>query len=72
MVPIFTDGEIFGKSNSKPVNLMPKVDKILEFIMSAKIREHLEKYSLITFSQQGFLYGFSCLTILLSFYSKII
>ena len=43
----------------------------MESIIAKNIREHLERHKLIRESQHGFMKGKSCLTNLLSFYSKV-
>ena len=58
-------------SNYRPVSLTSIVGKLLESIIPNKIREHLEKFSLINDSQHGLSKGRSCLTNLLTFYRNV-
>ena len=58
-------------SSYRPVSLISIVSKLLESIIANKIREHLEKFSLINDSQHGFSKGRSCLTNLLTFYRNV-
>ena len=71
VVPIFKKGDKTVASNYRPVSLTSVVGKIMESIITKNIREHLDKHNLINQSQHGFMKGKSCLTNLLSFYSKV-
>ena len=71
VVPIFKKGDKTLASNYRPVSLTSIVGKIMESIIAKNIREHLERHKLIRESQHGFMKGKSCLTNLLSFYSKV-
>ena len=71
VIPIFKKGDKSDPSNYRPISLTSIVGKLLESIIAGKIRDHLEKYSLINPSQHGFLKGRSCLTNLLSFFSRV-
>ena len=71
VVPIFKKGNRALTSNYRPVSLTSVIGKLLESIMSNKIREHLDCHNLIKDSQHGFTKGKSCLTNLLSFYRNV-
>ena len=71
VVPIFKKGDKSLTANYRPVSLTSIVGKILESVIARNIRNHLERHNLINESQHGFTKGKSCLTNLLSFYSKV-
>ena len=57
VVPIFKKRNRGLMSNYRPISLTSIVNKLLESIIANKIREHLEKFSLINDSQHGFSKG---------------
>ncbi|MDJ0596593.1 MAG: reverse transcriptase family protein [Pleurocapsa sp. MO_226.B13] len=71
VVPIFKKGDKAATGNYRPISLTSTVGKILESIITKKIREHLDRHDLINDTQHGFMKGKSCLTNLLSFYSEV-
>ena len=71
IVPIFKKGNKALLSNYRPVSLTSIVGTLLESIIANKIREHLEKFSLIKDLQHGLSKGRSCLTNLLTFYRNV-
>ena len=71
VVPIFKKGDKTLTANYRPVSLTSIVGKMMESVIAKNIREHLERHKLINESQHGFTKGRSCLTNLLSFYSKV-
>ena len=71
VIPIFKKGDKTNMSNYRPVSLTSVVGKMMESIIARNIRDHLDKHKLIKESQHGFSKGKSCLTNLLSFYSKV-
>ena len=55
IAPVFKKGAKSEASNYRPVSLMCVVCKLLEHIITAHIRSHLETYGLIYSNQHGFM-----------------
>ena len=72
IVPIYKGGDSENALNYRPVSLISLVAKICENIIRTKWIVHLERNKLITPRQFGFREGTSCVTNLLSFYSRVI
>ncbi|KAK8738331.1 hypothetical protein OTU49_017424, partial [Cherax quadricarinatus] len=70
VIPIFKTRDKSLPSNYRPISLTSIVGKLLESIIAEIIRSHLDKHSLINDTQHGFTRGRSCLTNLLTFFSK--
>lgn len=71
IVPIFKKGDKTNLQNYRRISLTSVLSKILETVVANKMSDHLEKHDLIRKTQHGFIKGRSCLTILLSFYSRV-
>ncbi len=72
VTPILKKGDKSATSNYRPISLTSVVGKMLESIIARGIWGHLKKHNLIHDSQHGFMKGKSCLTNLLSFYTRVI
>uniref|UniRef100_A0A670HT18 Reverse transcriptase domain-containing protein n=1 Tax=Podarcis muralis TaxID=64176 RepID=A0A670HT18_PODMU len=71
VVPIFKNGKREDPNNYRPVSLTSIPGKILEQIIKQTVCEHLERNTVITNSQHGFLKNKSCQTNLISFFDRI-
>ncbi|KAK8741933.1 hypothetical protein OTU49_002018 [Cherax quadricarinatus] len=71
VIPIFKTGDRSLASNYRPISLTSIVGKFMESIIAEAVRSHLEKHKLINESQHGFTKGRSCLTNLLTFFTKV-
>jgi len=49
-------------SQFKPINILPKFEKVLELIVKKQLDKYLESNNIITEHQLGFRKGFSCET----------
>ena len=67
VISIFKKSDKSVMCNYRLISLTSVIDKMLESIMSKKVRDHLELHQLITDSQYGFTKDKSYLTKLLSF-----
>ena len=72
IVPIYKGGKKTDPLNYRPVSLTSVVGKICEIIIKEKWVEYLENKEIIKNSQYGFRKGRSCVTNLLSFYTRVI
>ncbi len=72
IVPIFKGGNREKPLNYRPVSLLSILMKILESFVRDKWVEYLEKENIITDQQFGFREGRSCVSNLLSFYSRVV
>ena len=71
IVPLYKKGSKQDPLNYRPVSLTSVVCKILERIIRKQWVDHLERKELISQKQFGFRKGRSCVTNLLSFYTRI-
>ena len=72
IVPIYKGGKKTEPQNYRPVSLTSVVGKICEIIIKEKWVEYLEKNEIINNCQFGFRKERSCVTNLLSFYTRVI
>ncbi|MCP3680519.1 MAG: hypothetical protein GY782_09830, partial [Gammaproteobacteria bacterium] len=72
IVPIYKGGNIENPLNYRPVSLTSVMCKICEGIIKDDWIRYLESTNRITNAQSGFRKGKSCVTNLLSFYSRVI
>ena len=72
VVPLFKKGNSEKPGNYRAVSLTLMVCKLLERFLKDRIYEYLEKYSLLTDSQHGFVKGRSCLASLIEFFEEVI
>ena len=72
IVPIFKGGIKTEPLNYRPVSLTSVVGKLCETVIKEKWVKYLEENEIITNKQFGFRQGKSCVTNLLSFYSRVI
>ena len=72
IVPIFKGGRKTEPLNYRPVSLTSVVGKLCEKVIKEKWVKYLEENEIITAKQFGFRQGKSCVTNLLSFYTRII
>ena len=72
VVPIYKNGKKEEPLNYRPVSLTSVVSKMCERVIKKRWTKFLENYGLISNKQFGFRKGRSCVTNLLSFYSRII
>ena len=71
IVPLYKKGNKQNPLNYRPVSLTSVVCKILERIIRKKWVDHLERHELISQKQFGFREGRSCVSNLLSFYTRV-
>ena len=72
VVPIYKSGGKEEPLNYRPVSLTSVVSKICEKVIKKHWTKFLEDHKLISDSQFGFRKGRSCVTNLLSFYSRVV
>ncbi len=72
IVPIYKGGKKTEPLNYRPVSLTSVVGKLCEIIIKKKWSEYLENKEIISNCQYGFRKGRSCVTNLLSFYTRVI
>ncbi len=72
VTPAFKKQDKSATSYCRHISLTSVVGKMLASIIARGIGDHLEKHNLIHDSQHGFMKGKSCLTNLLSFYTRVI
>lgn len=72
IVPIYKNGNKLDPLNYRPVSLTSIVSKLCEIIIKEKWVQYLEDEKIITDKQFGFRKGRSCVTNLLSFYTRVI
>ena len=72
IVPIYKGGKKTEPLNYRPVSLTSVVGKICEIVIKEKWVKYLEENEIIANSQFGFRKGRSCVTNLLSFYTRVI
>ena len=72
IVPIFKGGTKTEPLNYRPVSLTSVVGKLCETVIKEKWVKYLEENEVITNKQFGFRQGKSCVTNLLSFYTRVI
>ena len=72
IVPIYKSGNKMDPLNYRPVSLTSVVGKLCEIIIKERWVQYLEDEKMITEKQFGFRKGRSCVTNLLSFYSRVI
>ena len=72
VVPIYKSGKKEGPLNYRPVSLTSVVCKMCERVFKSQWTEFLERRELISNKQFGFRKGRSCVTNLLSFYSRVV
>ena len=72
IVPIFKGGDKEDPLNYRPVSLTSVVAKLCEKIIKGRWVKHLENNITLTNNQFGFREGRSCVTNLISFYSRVI
>ena len=72
MVPIYKSGGKEEPLNYRPVSLTSVVCKLCERVIKKRWTEFLEEHKLLTNRQFGFRKGRSCVTNLLSFYSRVV
>ena len=72
IVPLYKGGNKMEPLNYRPVSLTSVVSKLCETIIKKKWIKYLEEENIITESQFGFRKERSCITNLLSFYSRVI
>jgi hypothetical protein len=65
VTPIFKKGKRSSAGNYRPVSLTSQVCKVMESIVRDHVLEHIDRHSIITDCQHGFMAGRSCLTNLL-------
>ena len=68
---IFKKGSKYIPGNYRPVSLTIQLCKVMESLIMNKMVEHLEKQTLISDSQHGFLKNKACLTNLLVFLEEV-
>ncbi len=71
VIPTHKKGDTSLMDNYTLISLISVIGKMLESIIADRIRDHLDRHSLIHDSQHGFIKGKSCLTNLLSFYNRV-
>ena len=72
IVPLYKGGNKMEPLNYRPVSLTSVVSKLCETIVKNRWIQYLEQENIITESQFGFRKERSCITNLLSFYSRVI
>ncbi len=72
VIPIYKNGGKEEPLNYRPVSLTSVVCKMCERAIKEQWTKYLEDYKLISNSQFGFRKGRSCVTNLLSFYSRAV
>ena len=72
VVPIFKSGNKEEPLNYRPVSLTSLVAKLCERIFKERWTKYLEEMNIITDRQFGFRGGRSCVTNLISFYSRVV
>ena len=72
IVPIYKGGNREDPNNYRPVSLTSVVAKICERVIKGDWMKHLEDNKILTDRQFGFREGRSCMTNLVSFYSRVI
>lgn len=72
VVPIYKSGKREEPLNYRPVSLTSVICKMCERVIKKYWTEFLEKHKIIVDSQFGFRKGRSCVTNLLSFYSRVV
>ena len=72
IVPIYKGGKKTEPLNYRPVSLTSVVGKLCEIIIKEQWVKYLEEKEIITHCQYGFRKGRSCVTNLLSFYTRVI
>ena len=72
IVPIFKGGSKMEPLNYRPVSLTSVIGKLCEMIIKDRWVQYLEDKEIITDRQFGFRKGRSCITNLLSFYTRVI
>ena len=71
IVPLYKKGSKENPLNYRPVSLTSVVSKILERLIRKQWVDYLEENELVTQKQFGFRKGRSCVTNLLSFYTRV-
>ena len=72
IMPIYKNGNKEEPLNYRPVSLTSRICKICEKIIKKQWTDYLEREGIISDRQIGFRAGRSCVTNLLSFYSRVI
>ena len=72
IVPIYKGGNREEPLNYRPVSLTSVVSKMCEKIIKERWMKYLVKENILTAKQFGFREGRSCVTNLMSFYSRVI
>ena len=72
IIPIYKGGKKTEPLNYRPVSLTSVVSKICEVIIKQQWVKYLEEDKIVTNNQYGFRKGRSCVTNLLSFYTRVI
>ena len=72
ITPFYKVGNKEGPLNYRPISLTSVIAKICEKIIKKRWVKHLEKNKVITERQFSFREGRSCITNLISFYSRVI
>ena len=72
IMPIYKGGKKTEPMNYRPVSLTSVVGKLCEIIIKNKWKECLEENEVVSNCQFGFRKGRSCVTNLLSFYTRVI
>jgi len=71
VTPIFKKGQKCEPSNYRPISLTSHVGKLMERIISDKIKKHLQDHSLLNEAQHGFRQKRSTTTNLLAFWNSV-
>lgn len=72
VTPIYKKGGTEQAGNYRPISLTSIVGKLLESVITDRIRDHLETNDLLGDEQHGFRRGRSCLTNLLQFFHHML
>ena len=72
IMPIYKNGNKEEPLNYRPVSLTSMVCKICEKVIKKQWNEYLERKGMVTDRRFGFRIGRSCVTNLLSYYSRVI
>jgi hypothetical protein len=71
VAPLHKKGSKNKSENYRPVSLTSIISKLLESIVKESLVKHLDKYSLLRYSQHGFISGKLCLLNLLDFFEVV-
>jgi ribonuclease P/MRP protein subunit RPP40 len=71
VTPIFKGGRKQSPSNYRPISLTSQICKIMERLITVKLKQHLESNHILVPNQFGFREGKSCALNLLEFWNKV-